>query len=174
MKRRVENDKLRRNGKTILRSLCSPTAQSKWKWHGQGWWETFSTFCRLKSSLSFKGECRGGIACGTRPSLCQRDPVGTSTLPTERQVLRQAHLSTEMKETTVLSFLVPFLMALNHMQTWDPSATLIRAPVCYTSKLFESLPLQATSPHFGPSCFKYKPLSNNIIYIMSLHHLSWS
>lgn len=112
---------------------------------------------------------QGGVQrwyCLWDKTLCQKDPVGTSTLPTEREVLCQAHLSTEMKETTVVSCLVPFLMALHHMQTQDLSATLMRTPVCCAGKLFESLPLQATSPHFGPPRLKWKPLPTNIIYII--------
>lgn len=116
--RNVENDKLGRNGKTIVRSLWSPVAWLKSKQHGQGWCETFSNFCRLKSSSSLKEECRGGIFCGTRPSLCQRHPVGTSTLHADRQMLCQAYASTENETRDHCSILaVPLLMGLHHTQT---------------------------------------------------------
>lgn len=54
---------------------------------------------------------------GTRPSLCQRDPVGKSTLQAAKHFVKLT-LALEMKkETTVVSWLVPLLVGLHHRQT---------------------------------------------------------
>lgn len=53
----------------------------------------------------------------TRPSLCQRDLVGTSTLQTGKRFVKLALVLEMKKETTVVSWLVPLLVELHHRQT---------------------------------------------------------
>lgn len=96
------------------------------QWHkqnenSQSWCQTFSNFCRLKSSLLPKGKCRGGIFCGSRSSLCQRYPMGP-TLQTNWSVLCQVQLSTEnKKETIAMSWCLP-----TSCTTWKPDTQVPR------------------------------------------------
>lgn len=164
--RRVGNNKLGRNGKTIVRSLCSPVARPKWQWHSQDWCETFPSFCRLKSSLSLKGEC-AEVAFSVGQDL----PCGRGIL-WEHLCIEQTGkcpvkltLALKMKkETTVVFWLGPFLMELHHMQTWDFSASLLQ----HSFAMWENL---SSLYNFRHPCLilvsspplPYKPIPKHII-----------
>lgn len=139
------------------------------QWHrqnetSQSWWQTFFNFCRLKSLLLPKGEPRAGIFCGIRSFLCQRYPMGPSTLQTNWSALHQAQLSTENKKRP-LWYLGLCLQVATHANL-RPKCHTAKNTCLLSGRIYQFPITLGISAPFWSSSLQYKPfLKKHTLYL---------